>query len=657
MSNGSQQTQERSLKRPAPPSPFHNAFAAQRTFSAYYNTSTTYHHHHRNIAMSAQSNQASPYGMPMPHSSLEPPRAPNYSCLTTPALPQSFTAPDRPASGPNQPPSPQYKSPYSHKAPVTPLGGNQAMAAAPNYSRNIPSTYNQTRSLTPAPMAPTISHQALRASEAERSTAGYIAYSNELRKAAARNKVRSNRLSPVSHVRNTLNIVADTVCMPSIDTRLAGVMAGNPMINSVKVIKNLAEFNEELADQIDDRDAYIRQLHASQVEIQDSHNQAIKEAVDAAVRDTMRDTVRPLPKPTEEQAAELKERDDRILALEEFIKDQAERILRLETSRDLAQDQLEQARRSSPQNIDFDQGEGYNQFLAQDQDEGHCQHEGYGHVVQHGHDQDHNQAQSYDQSPGDGHQSYGHNEGYGRDQGHDQIMCYDQNEGHGHGQPQNFAQGDLQNFDLNQDFDANVQTFGQTSEFSQYPDLDQVFTQNLNYFRGLPQNEQEQQQGLRGQQVMGSQQGMASPQSFGGQHGILLQQGIEGQLGFVSQKMRNLQGMEDPFVTPRQQDASVLQAIHAQQSPQLFHSMQDQHNPSTPNRRQRSASQQSPQGARMQGQRHSSTPNRPQKKQKVVEEEAKVSLAIFRDNLRRQQMQKMQKMQGGRYEDGFKRTF
>ncbi|KAL5330540.1 hypothetical protein ACEPPN_000057 [Leptodophora sp. 'Broadleaf-Isolate-01'] len=580
--------------------------------------------------MSAQSNQPPTRDNAMPSTTLEPPRTPGRSRSATPGLPQGSGANDHLASAPNQPPPPPpYKSPYSHQVPFPASNGDQTMASSKTYPRTTPQAYDRPRSLppaaptvpkVPAPSVPTLSHQALRGSEEIRSTAGYIAYSYELRKATAKNKVRSNRLSPVSHVQSTLDIVSDTVCVPSVDARLAGVLAGNPMINTVKVIKNLAEFNEDLADKIDDRDAYIRQLHDSQTQMQDSHAQAIKDAVDIAVSNALREAVRPLPKPTEQQAADLKARDDTIAALKEFIEDQTERIMGLEDARDAAQQLLEEAQSSNSQDLSLHHPRTYDENLGHGDDQGYNEDEGAEHGQEHGHDQ-----------------------------GYEQDESYELDQGHGYHQGQNFVHGELQNFDPNQGFNAIAQTFGQAPafNFSQYPDLDQDFSPNSNYFRDPPQYSQENQEGFRGQQDMSSQQVM------GGQQGMLLHQGLESQANFMGQRvMPDLQGMEDPFFTLLQHD---MHTMYTQQSPPRMQAIQGHHNSSTPNRRQRTPSQQSPPRSQtMQGQRNSSTQHRRQKRQKMIEEQEKITLSDLRDNLRKEQMENKQ---GGRYQDGFKRSF
>ncbi|KAG4433940.1 hypothetical protein IFR05_010585 [Cadophora sp. M221] len=584
--------------------------------------------------MSAQSNQPPVRGSVMPSPALEAPRTPSRSQSATPGVPQGA---DCQSSAPNQPPNPPYKSPYVPPAPLPAPNGNTTMVPSQTYPRDTPQTYSQPRPqppaapVVPAPTIPTLSQQALRGSEGTRTSAGYIAYSNELRKATAKSKVRGERLSPVSYVERALKIVADTVCVPSADARFAGVMAGNPMINSVKVIKSLAEFNEELEDKIDDRDAYIRQMHALQTEIKASHEQAIKAAVEVAVGDALREAVRPLPKPTEEQVADLKKRDDIISALKEFIQDQTKRIIRLEDARDAAirdaaardaeaQQQIEEAKRSNSQDLSLHDPQHYDGNLG------------------HGHDQGYEQDERVEHDQGRGHdQGYEQNEGFENDQGHGHDQGYDLD------QVQNFTQGELQNYDSNQGFNETGQTFGQAPAFNfgQYPDLDHDFSPNSKYHQAPPQYDPANQQSFGGQRGMVGQQGM------------LLQQGLESQPSFMGQHMMpNLQGMEDPFFTPHQQD---VRPRFAQQNPPRAQDMQGQQNSSTPNRRKRTPSQQStPASQTMQGKRQSLTPRRRQKKQKVVEEKEKITLEDLRGNLRKEQMENKQ---GGRYQDGFKRSF
>ncbi|KAL2065875.1 hypothetical protein VTL71DRAFT_3545 [Oculimacula yallundae] len=229
----------------------------------------------------------------------------------------------------------------SHQSSNAP---SQAASAAPNGNHGVvrasihnqlPNTSRQNQTTAPRNVAPLLSQQALEASSLPKSTAGYIAFCEELRKAGAPYKRRSDRLGPEDSVRRVYEITSGTVYTTKFEQHLSGVMAGHPMINSSQVIMKLAHINEGLSDMLDDGQAYIRRLHAIQAQMQASQTQAIKQAVNKAVRET----VRPPPQLTEQHKADLLARDHKIKAMENFIKDQAQRFTTAEAARDLAQSQ------------------------------------------------------------------------------------------------------------------------------------------------------------------------------------------------------------------------------------------------------------------------------------------------------------------------------
>ncbi|XMA15181.1 hypothetical protein WAI453_007972 [Rhynchosporium graminicola] len=254
----------------------------------------------------------------------------NYGQMPPPSpyQKQLFAPQAVPSTFPQQ--SPQaYQQTQSQQSAVVPLITSQQRPQVHRQIQPRPSTTVES----------TLS-QMLQGSSQSQSPADY-ANSNELKQAATAKKTRGNRLSPVSHVRHNLKIVSTTVYASDTEKRLAALLVGNPMMDIAKVITKLAEFNENLADKIDDRDAAIKQLNAAKTQMSEEHEENIDEAIRQA-REEFTRPITPPPKPTKQQDKDLAARDRKIVLMEEFIRDQTRRVEEAEAKRDAYHAQFRQ---------------------------------------------------------------------------------------------------------------------------------------------------------------------------------------------------------------------------------------------------------------------------------------------------------------------------
>ena len=559
--------------------------------------------------------------------------SPRKSRSTTPvALPSSVSGPV-PPNAPSQAPSPTYQSPYARSAPFPPVS-SQIQTPTPIRPPYNPQVFTEPRSATatPTPAASVPASQ-----NGVSSTPGYAAYAQELRQAAG--KIRSGRLSPVSHVRNALAITSSTVCTPPSLQRLAGVMAGNPMINSVKVIQRLADGYEEVCDQLDERNATIRQLEASQAQLQASQaqmqaNQAqtqaeqarpTQKAIDAAVVDALR-IQRPAPKPTAQQEADLKVRDDKIKVLEEFAQIVTNRVKDAEAARDHAQNiQLDMktkhekelaTKKAEIERLEHELSDAESQAqLRQDfiQSQGSDQGNDYDHS--HGHVQGQNQAfdpnldffqsQAFVQGPPIDFESLFAS----------QVPDTEHNREHRQGS--DFAQHSQQSFVGQQSFLQQPTMPGFSQDM--FPSLlQQGFGPGMGLGFGLaPQtsaqvtdvsfgmNSQPTQPDILFEREMANRRARTVQESFSSQYSDTQQ---------AAQDYQNTQGQIQGQYNPTTPSRYQRIPSHIQQSPQSFQNMPDQgrsqNSTPTPKRQRTLASQQStPRSKNNQGQGYQNTPS------------------------------------------------
>jgi len=535
--------------------------------------------------------------------------SPRKSRSTTPVtLPSSVSAPV-PPNAPSQAPCPTYQSPYARSAPFPPVS-SQIQTPTPIRPPYNPQVFTEPRSATATP-TPAASVSASQSGVS--STPGYTAYAQELRQAAG--KIRSGRLSPVSHVRNALVITSSTVCTPTSLQRLAGVMAGNPMINSVKVIQRLADGYEEVCDQLDERNATIRQLEASQIQMQANQEQTQAEqarptqkAIDAAVVDALR-IQRPAPKPTAQQEADLKVRDDKIKVLEEFAQIVTNRVKDAEATRDHAQNmQLDMktkhekelaAAKAEIERLEQELSDAQSQAqLRQDLIQSQGSDQGNDDDHSHGHPQ--GQIQAFDPNP-EFFQSQAFVQGPPIDFERlfaSQVPDTEHNQEHRQGS--DFAQHSQQNFGGQQSFLQQPAMPGFSQDM--FPSLlQQGFGSDMGLGLGLaPQtsaqvtavsfgmNSQPTQRDILFQREMANRRARTVQESFSSQYSNTQQ---------AAQEYQNTQGQIQGQYNPTTPSRYQRIPSHIQQSPQSFQNMPDQgrsqNSTPTPKKQRTLASQQS----------------------------------------------------------------
>ncbi|PVH74657.1 hypothetical protein DL98DRAFT_537231 [Cadophora sp. DSE1049] len=630
MADSNQENQIPSLARPASAQHIQDGPCAQKPFTTDCSNSASQQQQQQSnntnaqMAFATEGNPPANNGSLMNSNTLQPPvGSPHRSRPTTPVLLPGFASADLPSTAPNQPSPPAYQSPYAKSAPF-PANNTHIMAPTPIHPPNNPQTYAQPRSGGATP-APTTSGPAAQGRMS--STLGYTSYTQDLREAVT--QIRSGRLSPISHVCNALSIVSDTGYTPKTMQRLAGIMAGNPMINSVKVIQRLAEGYEEVCEKLDCRDVTIRQLHASQAQMQAEHARKTQQEVNDAVR-----LVRPPPWPTVQQEADLKNRDEKIKALEMFVGDQTKRVVELEAARDHAQNMQLDMRKTHEKELAA--AKEQTARLAEELSDAKEQTERLTEELNAAQNQA-RQRQDFIQSQGSSQSNgYGHHHGDAPSQGQNQIFDRTQ----AFSLPQAFGQGP--EFDFENLFAQQSPSQEQNNGYHQSSNLTQHHQQSFNdqfdflqqpAMPGFSQNMLLPHGMDFGQ--LGGVESMDNPFGMSGQEGNLFQQEMSArrartvQESFVPQSISNQQGrqgiqnMQGQFngqdqhnsLTPGRQQRQPSQS---QQSPQRFQNMpgQGQQNAFTPNRQQRLPSQQSPprvqnnqvQG-QAQGQRNDSSPN------------------------------------------------
>ncbi|KAK0111013.1 hypothetical protein ONS95_001393 [Cadophora gregata] len=642
MADSHQAIRNSSLNLPTPP-------CVQKAFNAHYSGSAPHQQNNSNNAQTAGQDTPSiskDNDISVAPNNLRPPvstpATPTSSRPATPTLLPGFASTDLHPTAPNQPPPPSpppYKTPYAQSEPF-PAAGTQIQAPSPVHPPSTSHTYAQPRSAASTP-APMYSDPALQRGIS--STPGYLAYAQQLRQTnpATQYKVRSGRLSPVSHVRNALSIVSDTGYVPPELRRLSGVMAGNPMINSVKVIQYIAEGYEDVCDKLDDRDATIRQLRAEKAQMQAEHARKTQHAVD----DALRFSVRPQPQSTAQHVADLKNRDDKIKALEAFVSDQAQRITNCEAARDHAQNMQLDLKNKQEQEMAAEKkrSENYRQDLATEKDR--CKKLAEELSAAQNHAQ---QCQDFIQT-----QASNQDNGIGQDHGHPQIQGEGQIFGQDQAllQPQGFGQGSEVDFDKffaslhpeqeqhtgfhhNADFtQQSQQSFDDQLGFLQQPSMpgfprDPFFPQTMSFGQvgGNQANEDPFTMGDHCgnlfQHEESARRARTVEQSFGLQN-MPFQQGLQ---SYQTMRGQGQAQNQRNSLTPGRHQRIQSQV---QQSPASFHSIpgQNQHSPprrqqtpgqaqrnaKTPDRGQAMEDQQSPprsQGSQKQGQRAASMPIR-----------------------------------------------
>ena len=430
-------------------------------------------------------------------------------------------------------------------------------------------------------------------------------------------------------------------------------MAGNPMINSVKVIQRLADGYEEVCDQLDERDATIRQLEASQAQLQASlaqlqasqaqmqANQAqlqssqvqsqaeqariTQKLIDAAVVDALQ-LQRPAPKPTAQQEADLRVRDEKIRVLEEFAGIMTNRVKNAEAARDHAQDtQLDMKKKHEKElaaaKADIERLE---QELSDAQSQAQLR-------------QDFIQSQGSDQG-----NDYDHSHGHpqGQNQAFDPNLDFFQSQVFGQGPPLDFESlfatqsPDLQQsreHRQNSNFDQhNQQSFSGQQNFLQQPSMpgfsqdmfssfqQQGFGPGMGMGLGLAplpgaqatddpfgMNSQPTQREILFENEMANRRARTVQDSFTS-HNLEPQQGAPG--------YQNMQGQNQGQYNPTTPSRHRKMPSHIQQSPQSFQNManqgRSQSNTPTPKRQRTMASKQStPRSTKNQSQGHQDTPS------------------------------------------------